>query len=375
MSADNAIIANSAWPQVNLAQPAPQTPLDIARKMRAERRFDEAVKILQEEISKGNAAEECSLLLADIFGDMGDFERAVKVMDELIKANPKNKTYYMKRSVFRFKLDDRQGALKDVIKAREIDSKDISIVKALVDVNASLGNYTEALEALNLIQNQNMIDSGVHERRKNLLGLIRLKEESDIYNFLLDSVKANAKDDMLLIASSLFEKITERRNADYYEVGCGLYRKMGMPHKAVQLGEEAEKENKTNDRVRRMLAFAYMDLHKFDKAIKLLEGIAKRSKDDPAVFADLAVAKLNGGDPAGALKAIDNAIKIDPYREMFYLHKGDIIARLESVQHAVRWYEKAIALNPLNQDAHDRKENAEAVLYRHAKKSDEKIFR
>ncbi|MCX8200127.1 MAG: tetratricopeptide repeat protein [Candidatus Micrarchaeota archaeon] len=372
-----AVIANQAWPQPSLITPPPQAPLELAKRLRAERRFDEAIKVLQDEISKNNpqSAQECSVLLADIFGDIGDFERAVKVMDELIKSNPKNKAYYMKRSVFRFKLDDRKGALNDVVKARELDSKDASIVKALVDVNASLGNYDGALEALNQIESLNMVDSSVHERKKNLLHLIRLKEESDPYNFMLDAVRANTKEDMLLVAAEMFRKVKEKRNADYYEIGCALYRKLGMPYKAVELGEEAVKCGKANDKMLRTLAFAYMDTHKFEKAIELLEEISKRSKDDPGIYADLAVARLNGGDPKGALREIDKAIKLDPYREVFYMHKGDIIARVEGVQHAIKFYEKAIALNPLNQDAHDRKENAEAVIYRHAKKSDEKIFR
>jgi tetratricopeptide (TPR) repeat protein len=306
---------------------------------------------------------------------MGEFGKAAKVMDELVKSDPKNKNYYMKRSVLRFKLDDRKGALDDVQKARAIDSKDMAIVKALVDVNASLGNYGEALKGLEEIKDQNMVDGGIHERKKNLLKLVRMQEESDAYNFLLDAVKANAKEDSLLIATSMFEKITERRNADYYEIGCALYRKMGLPLKSIELGEEAEKTKKANDKMFRTLAFAYMDVHRFDKAIDIFEGLVKRNKDDPGIFADFAVAKLNSDDAKGALKEIDRAIEIDPHRELFYMHKGDIVARVEGVQQAIQWYEKAIKLNPLSQDAHDRMENANAVLYRHAKKSDERIFR
>lgn len=368
---------NQAWPPLSLvsAPSIPLAPIENARRLRAERKYDEAIKILQEEILKGNNAQECSLLLADVLADMGEFGKAVKVMDELVKSEPKNKAYYMKRSVFRFKLDDRKGALEDVRKARQIDPKDMGIVKALVDVNASLGNYNDALKALDEIKDQNMIDGSVHERKRNLLKLIRMQEEADAYNVLLDAVRANVKDDMLYVARSMFEKITEKRDADYYEVGCALFRKMGLPHKAIELGEEAEKNGKANDKMYRMLAFAYMDVHRFDRAIRIFEGLAKRNKNDPGIFADFAVAKLNGGDAKGALKEIDKAIEIDPNREVFYMNKGDIVARIEGVAQAIQWYEKALKLNPLNQDAHDRKENAEAVLYRHAKKSDERIFR
>ena len=363
------------WPPISLLGGGQQKPIDIARKLRTERKFDEAIKILQEQIEKGADAEECSLLLADIFADMGDFERAVKVLNELIKSNPKNKNYYLRRSVFRFKSEDREGALKDVLKAKEIDPADLGVVKALVDVNAALGKYEEALKAIDEIKNLNYIDSSVHERKRNLLKLLRMREEADAYKFLLDAVKANAKEDSLLIAQSLFEKIGEKRDADYYEIGCALYRKMGMPHKVIELGEEALKSNKANDKMLRTLAFAYMDLHKFEKAIKLFEEIVKRNKEDPGVFADFAIAKLNSGDPEGALKEIEKAIKLDPYREIFYMHKGDIVARINGVEQAIEFYEKAVKMNPLNQDAYDRLENAHAVIYRHAKKSDERIFR
>ncbi|MGB9635459.1 MAG: tetratricopeptide repeat protein, partial [Candidatus Micrarchaeia archaeon] len=164
--------------------------LEKVALLRKERKFDDALALINE---GGISSGEIEIVRAELYADKGEFEKAVSVLDNaLLKYGP-SKPLYMKRSVFRFKVDDKKGALEDIMKAQEIDPKDINVIKGLIDVNASLGNYEKALNILESAD-FNGVDTGMLERKKNLLRLIQLKKDGDKYNFMLDCVRASIKD-------------------------------------------------------------------------------------------------------------------------------------------------------------------------------------
>jgi tetratricopeptide (TPR) repeat protein len=345
--------------------------LEKVALLRKERKIDDALDMINKCDEKSLDVE---IVRAELYAEKGDYRNAVSILDGAISKYGPNKQLYMKRSVFRFKLDDRKGALEDIMSAHEIDPNDINVRKGLIDVNASLGNYEEALRILENT-NFNGIDTGMLERKKNLLRLIQLKKEVDKYNFMLDCVRASIKDEHLLIAKELFEAIDERRDAEYYETGCVLYRKLGMPYRVIELAEEAISKKKTNEKLLRTLAFAYMDIHKFNEAVHVFEELLKTRKDDPNLHADMALGYLNIGELKKALKHIDTAIKIDPYRDTYYIRKGDITARIEGLESALKMYEKAISLNPMSEEAIERKETVLSILYGKASERDKGLFR
>ncbi|MCX8205985.1 MAG: tetratricopeptide repeat protein [Candidatus Micrarchaeota archaeon] len=349
---------------------------DTIRKLRAEKRPDEAIA-QGEALLAGNPGDcELAAAVAEAYADKGEFRKAESIISGAIKRDPHNKTYYLKRSVFRFKLDDRNGALEDANAAYAIDPNDQNAVKALVDITASLGDYKKALEWVGkLEQVASKIDPSVPERKRNLLKLIRATEESDTYNMLVDGARENAKEDNLLAAKRLIEMCSEKRGAEYYEVACNIYRKLGMAQEAVREAEEAGKRKLANTKIMRAHAFSLMDLQRNDEAVKVLDRAIALDSEDAGLYADRAVAKMNSGDWPGALRDIDTAIKINPHRDVFYIRKGDIVARLEGAEKALPWYERAIQENPLNIEARERKESAETILYRKAGKEDKTLFR
>ncbi len=351
------------------------TNLESIKKLMAERKIDDAIKMAEDGLKENPNNQELLAMLADMFAEKGDFQRAIETADMLIRIDQKNKLYWLKRSIFRFKQNDKKGALEDIMKAREIDPHDINAIKGMIDVNAALGDYGAALAAIDEIKNQNFTDSGILERKKNLLKLIRMREEADSYNFLLDAVRNSIKEDNLLVAKSLLDDVKERRDAEYYETACVLYKKMAMPHIVIELADEAEKRKMTNGKIKKTLAFAYMDVHKFDKALETFDELIREEKEDAALLADRAFAKMNNGDFRSALKDINTAIKINPHRDIYFIRKGDIVARIDGVASAIEHYNEAIRLNPLNLEAYERKESAEAIVYKGAKKSDDALFR
>ncbi|MEM0438299.1 MAG: tetratricopeptide repeat protein, partial [Candidatus Micrarchaeia archaeon] len=202
-----------------------------------------------------------------------------------------------------------------------------------------------------------------------------MAEESDAYNVFLDGARENAKDDNLLVAKRLIEMCPEKRGVEYYETACNIYRKLGMAHETVRAAQEAEARGLINTKVLRAHAFALMDLQRSEDAVKVFDRAIASDGDDANLYADRAVAKMNTGDWEGALKDIDTALKINPHKDVFYIRKGDIVARIEGIEKALQFYKQALKENPLNMEAHERKDSAEAIIYKKMGEGDRALFR
>jgi len=303
-------------------------------------------------------------------------------MNEIIEKE-KSKKNLLKRSVLLFKINEKVKALQDVEDAYEMDKNDPNSIKGIIDVNASLGNYEKSLEYLEeLGKNPNFNDSNLHERRKNLINLIKMREESDSYLHLIGIVKSLAKnDDKIYIAQKMFEQIKEKNDDKYYETGAFIYRKLNNTDKIIELCEEAfEKGDKyTNDKIYKALAFSYVDKGELKKSIKIYKEFLKKypkDKENYGIYADMSFAYYNLEENDKALEYINKSIEMMPNKDILYIRKGDIVARVNGIESAIKEYERAIELNPLNKEAYERKDNAISIIYRNAKKMEEKnIFR
>ncbi len=346
--------------------------------LRKDKKYEEIIELIQKE----NYNEELQLILADVYADMQNFEKAVEVMNEVI-GKDENKKNLLKRSIFLFKINEKIKALEDVEKAYEMDKNDPNTIKGIIDVNASLGNYEKSLDFLEeLGKNPNFNDSNLHERRKNLINLLKIKEESNSYLYLMGIIKSLVKsEDKIFIAQKMFENVKEKNDEKYYELGAMIYRKMNNTDRIIELCEEALErgEKFVNDKIYKALAFSYVDKAELKKAIKIYEKIIKKypkDKDLFGIYADMSFAYYNMEENEKALEIIDKAIKSMPNKDLLYIRRGDVVARVKGIENAIKDYERAIELNPLNKEAYERKENAIAILYRKGKKMEEKgIFR
>jgi tetratricopeptide (TPR) repeat protein len=346
--------------------------------LRKNKKYDEIIELINNE----EYDEELQHVLVDVYMEMQKIEEAVKVMDEIISKN-EDKKNLLKRSVLLFKMNNKVKALEDVEKAYEMDRNDPNAIKGIIDVNASLGNYEKSLNILeDLSKNPNFNDTNLHERRKNLINMIKVREESDSYLYTMGIIKALLKnDDKIFIVQKMFEQVNEKNDEKYYELGALIYRKLNNSKKIMEICEEAIKrgEDFTNEKTYKALAFAYVDQGKLEDAIKIYEKIIKKypkDKDLFGIYADMSFAYYNIDKNDKALEVINKAIKLMPNRDILYIRRGDVVARVKGVEVAIKDYEKAIELNPMNKEAYERLENATSIMYRKGKKIEGKgIFR
>jgi tetratricopeptide (TPR) repeat protein len=346
--------------------------------LRKNKKYDEIIELINNE----KYDEELQHVLVDVYMEMQKIEEAVNVMDKIISKN-KDKKNLLKRSVLLFKINEKVKALEDVEKAYKMDKNDPNAIKGIIDVNASLGNYEKSLNVLeDLGKNPNFNDSNLHERRKNLINMIKMREESDSYLYMMGIIKTLTKnDDKIFIAQKMFEEMTEKNDEKYYEIGAMIYRKLNKTEKIIELCEEALKRGDEfiNEKTYKALAFSYVDRGKLKEAIKTYKEMIKKFPGDKELFgayADMSFAYYNLEENEKALKNINKAIEIMPTKDVLYIRRGDIIARVEGIEKAIKEYERAIELNPMNKEAYERKESAIAIMYRKGKGMGEKgIFR
>lgn len=346
--------------------------------LRKDKKYDEIIELIQKE----NYNEELQLILADVYAEMQNFEKAIEVMNKIIENN-EDKKNLLKRSILLFKTNEKVKALEDVEKAYNMDKNDVNAIKGIIDVNASLGNYEKSLDFLDKLgKNPNFNDSNLHERRRNLINLLKMREESDYYLSIMGVIKSLVKnEDKIFVAQKMFENVKEKNDEKYYELGAMIYRKLNNTDRIIELCEEAldRGESFVNDKIYKALAFSYVDKGELKKAIKIYEKIIKKypkDKDLFGIYADMSFAYYNMEENEKALEIIDKAIKSMPNKDLLYIRRGDVVARVKGIENAIKDYERAIELNPLNKEAYERKENAVAILYRKGKKMEEKgIFR
>ena len=84
--------------------------------------------------------------------------------------------------------------------------------------------------------------------------------------------------------------------------------------------------------------------------------------------------KMLAGELEEAERDIDKAIEMNPRKEVLFIRKGDIVARRRGLEEAIDYYRKAVDINPLNHEAHERLENVYSILYKGKGVQDE-IFR
>lgn len=349
--------------------------------LKKDKKYDEIIEFIISE-TKEKHDEELQEILVDIYAEMQNFEKAIEEMNKVIEKEL-NKKNLLKRSILLFKINEKVKALEDVEKAYEMDRNDPNAIKGIIDVNASLGNYEKSLEFVEeLGKNPNFNDTNLHERRRNLINMIKMREESNSYLYLIGIVKSLAKnEDKIYIAQKMFEQLQEKDDDKYYETGAFIYRKLNDTKKIMELCEEALErgEKFINDKIYKALAFSYVDQGELKKAIKTYKELLKKypkDKDNYGIYADLSFAYYNLEENDKALENINKAIEMMPNKDILYIRKGDIVARVNGIESAIKEYERAIELNPLNKEAYERKDNAIAIMYRNAKKVQEKnIFR
>ena len=91
----------------------------------------------------------------------------------------------------------------------------------------------------------------------------------------------------------------------------------------------------------------YFDTNRFDKSIWAYKKALELKPDNPNVLTDMGVMYRRKGQPEEAVKAFDDAIKVDPKYEVSRFNKGIVLLHdLNKPEEALRAWEELLQVNP-----------------------------
>lgn len=91
----------------------------------------------------------------------------------------------------------------------------------------------------------------------------------------------------------------------------------------------------------------YFDTNQFDKSIWAYKKALELKPDNPNVLTDMGVMYRRMGQPEDAVKAFDDAIKVDPKHEVSRFNKGIVLLHdMNKPEEALRTWEELLQVNP-----------------------------
>ena len=214
-------------------------------------------------------------------------------------------------------------------------------------------------------------DKVVYEREKALTEIELAIKKSDPDLIKLEEVHKHLKKDEIITAEMIFKEVS-KKNSDYYEMGCLIYRKKGMLNKVIELGEEAINRGDASDRTKRLLALSYIDKGEYERGKEILDDI---KEVNTGVLLDRSYVRVLMGKWKEAKEILEELVSKNKSDAQIYIRMGDVVARLEGVEAALKWYEKAIQINPMEMEAYERVANAKGILLNNRSEIDNKAFR
>jgi len=108
-------------------------------------KYKQAVDLMDKASSNNRLDVKMQLNIAWIYAFNNEFNKSLKISDELIKDNPDwQEIYYLRGFVYQ-KAEKYNEALKNYKKAVEIDPKDTKSYASIAEIHQLLGNYNESI--------------------------------------------------------------------------------------------------------------------------------------------------------------------------------------------------------------------------------------
>ncbi len=106
-------------------------------------------------------------------------------------------------------------------------------------------------------------------------------------------------------------------------------------------------QNPTNVAAWINLGNLYFDTNQFDKSIWAYQKSLELEPNNPNVLTDMGVMYRRKGQPQEAVKAFDEAIRVDPKHEVARFNKGIVLLHdLEKPEEGIRSWEELLKINP-----------------------------
>jgi len=313
----------------------------------------------------------------------GKVEEASKVLDQVLKINPKDSGLWATKAGINITLEKYEEALDCINKALKINPKNFSAWVNKGAYYSKLNKFDEALDSLNKALDINpkhysaWFNKGVIKKKmKKYLEAAMCFEEAL-------KIKPGDKASADLRNQALFESNKDNSNVEELEESLHNH-----PQKAVEWffkGSEKLNVNKLEEALNNfnkaleidstfVEAFygkstVYYQQQNFKEAIKNFDEIIKLKPGIAALMLDLWINKgvchKKLGEYDEAIKCYEEALKINPKIGDTWTNLGNVLIELERYQEALDVFEKAIQLGS-DQFAHSylaKNNKGSALLY------------
>ncbi len=289
--------------------------LHRAKTFRKMKDFESAI-ISAEKSRAIKKSSDAATILGNIYFEKGDFDRALKYYGEILEKEKNNATILYNTAMALFKKGDRFAAMEYLKRAASGDKFGDIAFKA----NSRLGSE---------LLGSNMLEQAEHYFKK----AIELKSQSPTvrYNLAL------------------------------------LYLRKGNKEAAIQELQKAEKAGNENQKLLEGIGEAYSSLGDYDRSIGVYEKILQGNRQNIAILARLGELYYKQGKLENALNSFKKITQIDPASEnarVSFLNMGNIFDDLGRFNNAIKAYESALAIKPMDDQTYYNM----GIAYRNAEK-------
>lgn len=233
----------------------------LAETYVAQQQFERAMKILSDEIRKDPKADTLRLIMAKTAMQAANYDKAIGEFQQLLSARPKNASLAMELGNAYREKGDFPKAIEELQKAAQLNPKDVTTQLALGMAFYSSGNNSEAIRS---------------------------------YRQALSLQPSNP-----IIMNNLSYSLAESgKGAELDE--------------ALQLGQKAVTLRPKELDYKDTLGWVYLKKKNTDSAVQIFQALCKEKPENPSYQHHLGVALLARNDRTGARKAFEAALQGKP---------------------------------------------------------------
>lgn len=311
-------------------EPPYEKLLERAERQLKKKDYEAAVSTFTKVLKDYPTVYQAYLLRAEARKELKDTDGALKDYDQSIKTNPNVVEAYLKRGQLNASLGHRKAAIEDYTEALRLNPKESKARLLRASSLKDSGDYAgAAADYDSMIKAQPSSIEARQERAECRLRSYDYGGAIEDYNYLLKKFKSKVFPVHYELGEALDLKGDKEGAKEHYGLVIDFYSK-----------QLARSKKKGWDYIHRGLA--YYKLGEKDKALRDLEaGVAVLPGDAQARF-ELGHIRLSNGDTAGAIKDLDEALKLDPrlYRALVdraeaYRQKSNYKAALSDLEIAL----------------------------------------
>ncbi len=333
--------------------------LEKVKELNKQRKFQESLELLEKNKQDDPAIYN---MLGFINMNLGNYKQALKDYDNAIKKDKTSAFLYSNKAFVYFRMQDWKNTINEMNNAIENNSN----VPEFYDLRAKAkmlnGDTKESIEDIDQAINLNPTQTKFYEKKKELETIIQLKEETaNTAETLFEHAREHFKKKEFYTAKALIEQaIKIKETGEFYELLGMCETSLNELKDGLKYLEKSKKLDPKKDSVYRNIGKTLMGLGGLDNHKKALNEYDQAIKLDPKNiwYFERSYVYLRLGEHKKAMQDIDIALKNDPNNAIFLIRKGDTYAYSGNIDKALKYYDKALKIDPLNKEIYDKKEGA-----------------